>query len=178
MSRGLKIYNVLSKTASTGELKDVIFVPEGFSFWALVLNGFWLLYHRVWWWAVAYWLVVSGLMELAEAGFISQVQLAIANLVINLLIACEGNNWRLAGYLKRGYKLLDIVAASNEDTAELRFMDKQERASFRRMMQQAVQQNMQAPAPVAEGAAFSTRVIRKPVFGTAPVWPTSKPQGT
>lgn len=158
----LKTYNVLVKPSSAHALEEAVFIHEGVSLWGFVFSAFWLAYHRLWWQCIAVLVVMTASMQAVEAGVIDDTLDAIVNVVLGLLVALEGNDWRVGKYMRRGYQLYDVIAARDEDAAELRFMDKLERREFRALQQKQIamqQQQPMAPAPQtpAPGTIFANR---------------------
>ncbi|TXR50226.1 DUF2628 domain-containing protein [Phyllobacterium endophyticum] len=94
-----------------------VFIRDGFAFLALVFTIPWLLVHRLWFEAAA----VFGLMiALSTVGSYTgrEDMAAVITALLSLLVAFEGNNWRVAALERRGFDALGVVDARNTDDAE------------------------------------------------------------
>ena len=102
--------------ARTGEgPQKALLVKDGFSWPALLLGPFWLLWKRCW---LASFAVLALAMALTAAG--EQIA-GWGFLAIQLVLGFEGNDiWRRA-LERRGYEMKGIVAARDMDEAELRW---------------------------------------------------------
>jgi len=100
---------------------NVVFIKDGFSWLALFIPFFWMLWHRLWL-PLAGYLIAVALVALA-GHFLSLPQglTASIGLLANLFVGLEGNNFRRRALAKRGYEeVADVVADSNEE-ASFRF---------------------------------------------------------
>jgi len=100
------------------------FVRDGFHFWAAVAGVIWLAWHRLWlaligWIVVA--LAVNGGLALLGAG--SRATLVV-NLVLALLLGFEAASLRRWTLSRRKWRMLDVVVADDEESAERRFFDR------------------------------------------------------
>lgn len=102
----------------------IVFVRDGFHFWAFVFGLLWLAYHRLWLAALGYLVFTVALtIAMAWLGLSSDVRFVVMFLVA-LLMGFEGASlwrWTLS---RRNWRQLDIVAADNREVAEQRFFDR------------------------------------------------------
>jgi hypothetical protein len=100
------------------------FVRDGFHFWAAVAGLIWLAWHRLWL-ALLGWIVLMLAVDvgLAWLGVGSRAILAI-NLVLALLLGFEAASLRRWTLSRRKWRMLDVVVADDEETAERRFFDR------------------------------------------------------
>jgi hypothetical protein len=122
----MKIYTVHVRPAADGAYPDsrqgeAVFVPEGFSWWAFLLQPLWAIYHRLWLGVVlivvlniAVALMVDGLALSGDGGF-------WLNVVAAALIGAEANDWRRRALRQQGYALRGIVAGDDMEEAERRY---------------------------------------------------------
>lgn len=122
----MKIYTVHVRPAADGAYPDsrqaeAVFVPEGFSWWAFLLQPLWAIYHRLW---LATALIV--LLNIAAALMTDWLALGGSggfwlNVVVALVIGWEANDWRRRTLKRQGYALRNIVAGDDLGEAERRY---------------------------------------------------------
>lgn len=102
----------------------VVFVRDGFYFWAFAVAIIWLIWHRLWL-ALFGYIAISVAAEIAfrlvgvgaEARFIVMI-------VFALLVGLEGGSLRRWKLSRGKWRQLDVVVADNEEAAERRFFDR------------------------------------------------------
>ena len=97
------------------------FVKEGFSWPALLIPAFWLLYQRMWIELGAFVLLLAGLQWLFGASAQAQALFGWVSLALIVLFAFEANDLRAAALERRGYHFAGIAAGHNRGAAEQRF---------------------------------------------------------
>jgi hypothetical protein len=97
------------------------FVKEGFSWPALLIPAFWLLYQRMWIELALFVLLLVGLQWLFGTGASGQTMFGWVSLALIVLFAFEANDLRAASLERRGYHLAGIAAGRSREAAELRF---------------------------------------------------------
>jgi hypothetical protein len=113
----MKLYNTLVKNNEKGKVQDIIFVKEGFSFFALLFGPFWFLYHKMWQEFLALILLNVALTIFASPDkFLLEISLSI-------IIAANANYWLCDNLRKRDYKFLGMTFGGNKTSAELRFIN-------------------------------------------------------
>lgn len=103
---------------------DIIFVREGFSWWAFLLPVPWLLYRRLWLETLAYFflsgIVIHAGMTYRAVGF----QWAeVVLFLMNLLLGFHANDLRRWAMMRRGRPLVAVVAGTNYQDCERRFFE-------------------------------------------------------
>jgi hypothetical protein len=97
-------------------------VKVGFSWPGLFFSGIWLLLKRLWWHALAFFLI-SFVLSFVETGFEQQDNIAGMVLVLWLqigmyiFVGVKGNEWNEANLRKRGFDLVDTVQAETPGAA-------------------------------------------------------------
>ena len=123
MSLRTKIYTAHEKP-ETAELADrVILVREGFSFWAFLFSLLWLLSERLWLASLGYFFLLVTIGYLAEELAFNSLQLAAAQLFLQVMLGClayDLKRWTLA---RHGYRMTGIVAAETDLNALRRYYD-------------------------------------------------------
>jgi hypothetical protein len=105
-------------TAHTREGRQPVLVPEGFSFWALVLGPIWLLAHRAW---IATILVIAASIAITAVPW-TPIQTALS-VAIWLLVGLSAHDLRRWSLSRRGFTLAHVVVARDRDGALLRLLD-------------------------------------------------------
>lgn len=98
-------------------------VPEGFAWWALVFQPFWLIYHRQWLVLLLFTLGLGGTLELAKMAGLSAAALALLQAFWIFLLAVFGQEWRRWTLSRRGYQEVAVLAAPDELSALRRYYD-------------------------------------------------------
>ena len=111
----------LRKRESAVDPDRIVFVRDGFTFWAFALPPLWMLLHRLWLVLVLYiGLNVIVAAALFAAGVSGGMRLLVAAL-IGLLVGFEAATLRRWTYERRGWRPLGVVVGEDRYTAERRF---------------------------------------------------------
>jgi hypothetical protein len=122
----MAIYTVHQPPSRKGQMsadpERLVFVRDGFHFWAFLLAPVWLLWHRLWL-AFVLWVVVLGATEtgLRTAGVRGVAHVAVLAL-IQLLVGLEASSLRRWTLALHGWKNIGIVVGDNLESAERRFI--------------------------------------------------------
>jgi hypothetical protein len=100
---------------------DVVFLREGFSWWALIFPLPWLVIKGMWIILLMALGVQFAIWGLAEALDLNDTIRLILSLSINLILAFEGNSLLRWTYQRRGFEELALVHGDDLDEAEYRF---------------------------------------------------------
>lgn len=104
--------------------EQLVFVRDGFYFWAFVASIFWLLWHRLWLATFGY-LVITMAAEIAMWSFgVGSGARFVVMAVIALLVGLEAGSLRRWKLSRRKWRQLDIVVADSEEAAERRFFER------------------------------------------------------
>jgi hypothetical protein len=156
----MPVYTVHAPVTDAADARRVadrlLFVRDGFHFWAFLLGPLWLAWHRLWLALLGYVTMMVGvevgLSQLnAGAGTRFTVMLLIA-----LLMGFEtASLWRWTAS-RRKWRQLDVVVADDEETAERRFFDRwMSRQRNAGNDQPAVDRGAPPPTRDIPGRAFS-----------------------
>jgi hypothetical protein len=102
--------------------EDVVFVKEGFSWWALAAPLPWLLYQRLWLEALT--LAIAMLAAFAVFWGSSEAGEMAGNVVLlalNVILGFSANDLRRWALERRGQNLVAVVVGASEDDCERRF---------------------------------------------------------
>ena len=155
------LYSVYEPPGEAQDLEDradsLVFVKEGFSWPALFVPGFWLLYRRMWLELVLFlglFLVLGWVFGPSDAG---QTVFGWLGLAIVVLFAFEANDLRRAALERRGYRQMGTAIGSSRDEAELAFfqswLPREERGRPRESAPPERPGNAGIPAPRTSGEA-------------------------
>jgi hypothetical protein len=97
-----------------------VLVRDGFHWLAFLFPALWLLFNRLWLALVAYVLVAVGLGALGHAG-LPEPAVVVAGLLIMLFVGITSADLKGWGLERRGFRLADLVSASDGAEAETRF---------------------------------------------------------
>ncbi|MGQ0681269.1 DUF2628 domain-containing protein [Bradyrhizobium sp.] len=123
----MPVYTVHAPVSNGADLvatDKFAFVRDGFHFWAAVAGLIWLAWHRLWLALIGWILLLSAVNAgLAWSGVGSRTTLAV-NVVLALLLGFEAASLRRWTLSRRKWRMLDVVVADDEETAERRFFDR------------------------------------------------------
>lgn len=115
----MNLYSIYVKDQS--EKFDPAIIRQGFSFWAFIFSFFWSIYHKMWLLTIA--IILANLLilwaETPENTFMVQYAQGIAQFFIFGFFASELREWYA---VKRGRRLVDIILASSEEEAEIKYL--------------------------------------------------------
>jgi hypothetical protein len=119
----MHIYTVHLNPKAAEPLENAIFVKEGFSWLATIFTFFWMIYHRIWWAAIAIMVYNMAVAYLQETQILSAEIATIINVAVVVIIGLSAGDWYRDTLRRRGYVLTEIVSGMNEEQAEQRFLD-------------------------------------------------------
>jgi hypothetical protein len=141
----------------------VIFVKEGFSWWAFLAPVPWLLYQRLWLETLAYFLLAAIAVHLGMTyQAIGPLWAEITLFLLNLLLAFHANDLRRWAMARRGRPLVAVVAGTNYRDCERRFFE----AWLPYAIQdQARRWNNPSSTTSAQGRALARPISTEPIIG-------------
>ncbi|MCY6383149.1 DUF2628 domain-containing protein [Hoeflea prorocentri] len=152
-------YVVLTPPDGSDKDERAVLIRDGFSFWALIFQIFWLLWNRLWL-AAAIIFFVSAALSVATAQWTSWSGVfTVAGLLVALFIALEGNGWRILKLQGRGWLMRGVIEAPNHATAEEIFFSSDVGPT-------GTAERPPAPQPVfGKGPAERTQPVSGPALG-------------
>jgi len=111
----------LRATEAAADPQRFVFVRDGFSIWAFLAAGLWMLWHRMWLVLLVYVAVMVGLETALRYAGVNRVILGLVALLISLLVGIEAGTLRRFTLARRGYKNVGVVSAYDLEDAERRF---------------------------------------------------------
>ena len=118
----MRVYTVHLRRHGLIPDEDLVFVREGFSWWAFLFTFVWALWHRMWWMAVWLFIGVTAISLAAEA-LLGQGGAALAaSMAVAAGIGFVADELRRRQLRAEGYAEAGLVAAEDEDAALHRFL--------------------------------------------------------
>lgn len=111
-------YVILTPTESAPRDESTVLIRDGFAWLGLLVPVLWLAFHRLW--IATALVVVAGLALLVVAERTGWNGTAIAiGVLIAFWIGLEGNGWRVAALVSRGWTVRDVIEAADLMEAEM-----------------------------------------------------------
>lgn len=115
-------YAVYAKPDADDAADALEFVPQGFSVLGFLFHGLYLLCFRAWLPGFAALILTASAAALPQSGLYLAAGVA-AELLIRFWVGFDGLELRASALEQRGYVLVNIVSARNQDEAKLRYLD-------------------------------------------------------
>ncbi|MBN8543927.1 MAG: DUF2628 domain-containing protein [Alphaproteobacteria bacterium] len=127
MFNSIQLYEIYQHPNKPEEEATVL-VRQGFSIFAFLFHGAWLLYQRLWLEAILFTvLLVASVMVGQKLGW-SEVSIGIIQLALQCWLAANASEIRGAALERRGFILRDVSTGSNVLDAERRYYYSHEHA--------------------------------------------------
>ncbi len=117
----MKIFSVYQLPNKGRE--DVVFIPQGFSFLALIFSGLWLLYQRLWIAFAVFFVANITLGALESAGYISNAVMLVINFGISFWLALNAHEIRAWTLEHQGYRFAGTSIGRDLLESQQRFFD-------------------------------------------------------
>lgn len=154
----MPVYTVHAPIASGADLSatdKIVFVRDGFYFWAAVASVIWLLWHRLWLVLLGYVVLMIALhFGMSALGAGRGTTLAV-DLLLAILMGLEAASLRRWTLSRRKWRQLDIVVADDEEAAEHRFFERWSGNGRRSNDQRSVDRGAPPPTRNIPGQSFS-----------------------
>jgi hypothetical protein len=98
------------------------YVPEGFTWLGFILNGFWLIYNRLWRPFAFFVLTIIMLNQMEYADVITPTISMVVLLGLSLYIGLSGYDMIRKRLERMGYELHDVVFANSDAEAGLKYL--------------------------------------------------------
>jgi hypothetical protein len=122
----VQTYTVYEQRVAPEDIEEragrLVFVKEGFAFWALIFPGLWFLVNRLWRGFFLYLglsIALAAALTLLGAG---EQSIAWAGAALNLIFAFEARDIYRASLERQGYVMKGIVSGRNLVESERRFL--------------------------------------------------------
>jgi hypothetical protein len=101
----------------------IVFVRDGFSFWAFLFTALWMLRYRMWLVLLIYVVAGAAIENVLHYAGVGTGGIVVIGLLISLLIGIEAGTLRRFSLARRGWKNVGIVSGEDLEDAERRFFD-------------------------------------------------------
>lgn len=111
------------KESPQDQAESLVFVRDGFNWFAFFLAPIWMLVNRLWLALVAYVVIAAALFGTLAAIGTAPEWVGLASIAFNLLVALEADSierWTLA---RRGWRMIGSVSGANMRECERRFFE-------------------------------------------------------
>lgn len=120
----MQLYNSYIKKTKSGEIEDLIFVKNGFSFPAFIFSLGWFAYKKMIFVATAILIILLGLIDVTSYYLDNKVAGTILAILSTLLIiGVNANYWYSKFLKKRGYNFIGCIFGKSKEEAKLRFVE-------------------------------------------------------
>ena len=113
----MKLFTVLEPP--DGKAERVAFVPEGFSWGALLFNFLWALWQRMWIVAALLFALSSALTVATNLELVGSGLATLLNFGIALVFGFEARSLQVKSLEQAGFRRTGLIQASNSEAAEL-----------------------------------------------------------
>jgi Protein of unknown function (DUF2628) len=100
------------------------FIRDGFSWGAFLFPVLWLLWHRVWRWALFFLAVDIALLVIGQRGGLPSTSLGLLGVLEMGFAGFEARHWFMRALERQGYVLDEVIEAPSRDEAEFIFFDR------------------------------------------------------
>jgi hypothetical protein len=171
----MPVYTVHAPIASGADLSAtdmIVFVRDGFYFWAAAASVIWLLWHRLWL-ALLGWIVLMIAVQFGMAALgAGRGTILAVDLLLSILMGLEAASLRRWTLSRRKWRQVDIVVADDEEAAEHRFFERWTGGSRGRMNdQRSVDRGAPPPTRNIPGQPFSRQPPPMPQGGIIGLFP-------
>ena len=122
----MQTYTVYERRVAPEDLEErageLVFVKEGFAFWALIAPAMWFRFHGLWRGLLLYLALSVGLVVALMLLGASEPLTGWASLFLNLIFAFEARDIQRASLERRDYALKGVVSGRNLEECEQRFL--------------------------------------------------------
>lgn len=115
----MTLYTVLEPPDADPD--KVAFLPEGFSWGALVFTVLWALFHRLWLVAALIFAAFTLLNLAVQLDMLNPVVASLLQIGVAVLLGFEGRNLQAMALERAGYRRAGLIQATNQEAAELSY---------------------------------------------------------
>ncbi len=119
-----RLYSVHVDPNARRPYETAVFIAEGFNLRAFIFTALWALYHRQWILAFVLFCLFFLISVLGVSYGFSFFSVIVLELGLHLLVGLEANDVLRRKYERKGYIVVDMVAAHMLLEAEQRFYDR------------------------------------------------------
>jgi hypothetical protein len=122
----LVVFNVYEPPEATGDRIDraerLIFIRDGFHWWAALIPALWLLVKGLWLELIAFLVLAGALAWSLEAAGMTPAAASMVFVIVQIVIGFEASQIYAAALKRRGWREAGTVTGRNQDECERRFL--------------------------------------------------------
>ena len=108
----------------TERADGIVFVKDGFNWWAFFVAPIWMLANRLWLPFIGYVAVAAALGGIIYALDLGATWATIVNLELNLIVAFEADSLQRWSLERKGWRMIGTVSGANMRECERRFFER------------------------------------------------------
>lgn len=116
----MKTYTVLINLKSPK--RQMVMLPESFTIWGFIFGVIWLFFSKQWLWGIVFLILNIIVSQMGQSDLITTTTAAIITTGLHLAVGFYGHDLIRKGFEKSGYLLDDVIVASSNQEAELKFL--------------------------------------------------------
>jgi hypothetical protein len=116
------MYTVHVRTPAERLDRDIVLVKEGFSWPAFFFSVIWALWSRLWWVALALFVVEVGWAVIADT--MQPIASSLIGAGLAVIVGYLANDLKRWTLFRRGYVEMGVVGGADSDAALQRFFDR------------------------------------------------------
>jgi len=123
----MRVYTVHGPSAEIVDLRNadrLVFVRDGFHFWAMIFGPLWLIWHRLWFALLGYVIVVGALDAVLLSLRFGRWSVFLIGTVVAVLTGLEAGSLRRWTLSRGKWRQLDVVVGADQEAAERRFFER------------------------------------------------------
>ncbi len=124
----MKLYNVFIKKNSINKIEDLLFIKEGFSYYALVFSGLWFAYHKMW--REFFTVILINISFSFLNMFISESDIMLLELFFVIIIAVNANYWLCKHLMQENMEYAGLAFGEDEKDVRKRFFKNWDQKTF------------------------------------------------
>lgn len=125
----MKVFTVHEPPDAGGNrLERIAFVKEGFCWPALFVPAIWLIWRRMWWVLLGWLALAVAIGMTGELVPEAEFTVGVVSLVFTFWFALEANALRRWSLGRKGWRMVDIAAGADRESAEQSFFQRLARA--------------------------------------------------
>lgn len=105
------------------EMDQTVLVKEGFCWPALFVPLLWLVYHRLWFAAVSYLVVVAVVFGLTDLAEVNDAVAAALSIALQVVVAAEAGDIRRWTLRRRSYEFVGLAYGPSLFAAEIAYFE-------------------------------------------------------
>lgn len=103
---------------------QLVFVKDGFNWWAFFIAPLWMLANRMWLVFIGYLVVSAAIGGLFAFFQVDMTWAGLASLALNMIVAFEADSLQRWTLERKGWRMVGVVSGANMRECERRFFER------------------------------------------------------